>query len=133
MAIFGIGAYFNKDVSAEFIRHSIIGISWNIKTASDIHEYIKSLKVGDIIYIKSDPVGAVFSVKAIGIISDSEILDTHSFGCLVQTGRHVKWVSTQEFNIKCNEGKNDVKANTIYEEFSPEIQKRILKEFKFIK
>lgn len=54
MAIFGIGANFNnQDVSDIFISGSFIGIGWNVKDAPDLHEFIKSLKVGDIIYIKS--------------------------------------------------------------------------------
>jgi hypothetical protein len=129
MAIFGIGAYYEKDISGEFIRRKIVGIGWDVESAPDLHEYIKSLKVGDIIYIKSAPIGGDLIVKAVGIITDSKIVGANSFGGLVQIGRHVKWVSTQEFNIKYTEGKNNVRNNTLYEEFSPKIQKRILNEF----
>jgi hypothetical protein len=132
MAIFGIGAYYEKDISGEFIRHKIVGIGWDVELAPDLHEYIKSLKVGDIIYIKSAPPRGDLTIKAIGIICDSEIVNADSFGGLVQIGRNVTWITTKGFSIRRNVGKNNVKFNTIYEEFSPKVQKMILKEFKDI-
>jgi hypothetical protein len=47
------------------------------------------LKVGDIIYIKSFSPGADITVKAIGIICDSIILDEKDYNGLVQIGRNV--------------------------------------------
>ena len=130
MAIYGIGAYFKIDVSDQFKEREIVGIGWDENDAPDLHEYIKSLKVGDIIYIKSAPRSGGITVKAIGIIIDSEFVNNN----LVLIGRNVKWISKDAFVLKPSElnGKNNVRSNTIYEEFSPKVQKRILKEFKLM-
>lgn len=54
MAIYGIGSFMgNKNLSAYFIENNIVGVGWDIKAAPDLHQFIQSLKVGDIIYIKS--------------------------------------------------------------------------------
>ena len=54
MAIYGVGATFDEvDVSQYFIDNNVAGIGWPIKYAPDLHQFIQSLKVGDIIYIKS--------------------------------------------------------------------------------
>jgi hypothetical protein len=134
MAIYSIGAYFNNDISEQFIKRKIVGIGWDEKDAPDLHEYIKSLKVGDIVYIKSAPPGGNITVKAIGIITDSECIQDKSPAALVKIYRRVKWICKNKFVLKPSEinGKNNVRSNTIYEEFSPKVQKCILKEFKFI-
>ena len=131
MAIYGIGAYVNsEDVCVKFIKRKIVGVGWDYESAPDLHEFLKSMKVGDIIYIKSAPPGGDVTVKAIGIIIDNELVNDD----IVRIGRHVNWVNKQGFVFKPSEieGKNNVRSNTIYEEFSPNAQKRILKEFKFI-
>ena len=76
MAIYGIGANFNKtDVSQYFINNNVAGIGWGIKDAPDLHQFIKSLKVGDIIYIKSYSPSAGLIIKAIGIVKDDDIIN----------------------------------------------------------
>ena len=130
MAIHGVGAYFgDHDVSPEFIRRKIIGIGWSITDAPDLHEYIKSLKVGDIVYIKSAPLKGDFSIKAIGIISSSVILnDVALSNDTVSIAREVKWISTKEFKLRRGSEKNNVKLNSLFEEYNPLVQKRIINE-----
>jgi hypothetical protein len=125
MAIYGIGAYYDEDVSDEFINNNIIGTGWTVVDAPELHEYFRSLKVGDIVYIKSAQFGQDIVVKAIGIITDNVILNatTHR---LTEIGRNVRWVSTERFTISIPAEKNNVRSNTLYEEFHPLVQQEII-------
>ena len=53
MAIFGIGAFFEKDVSQAFIKKNLVGIGHSVEGAPELHQFMRTLKVGDIVYIKS--------------------------------------------------------------------------------
>lgn len=124
MAIYGVGASYDRDVSPEFIRDNIIGTGWDDDEAPELREYFQSLKVGDIVYIKAVAFGANnITVKAIGLIRDNIILRNTN---LVSTGRNVKWLVTQRFLIPRPVEKNNVRSNTIYEEFHPEILRQII-------
>jgi len=130
MAIYAIGAYYEGDVRDEFIENRIAGPGWPEKDAPELQQYIASLKAGDIIYIKSFPPGSRFIfVKAIGFISDHLLLTkkTDTKG-IVSAGRNVKWVVTEEFKIRKPKEKNNVRRNTLYEEFHPYVQQAILKK-----
>lgn len=123
MAIYGIGAYYDTDVSEIFIKKQIIGCGWAIKQAPELHQYIKSLKIGDIVYIKSFSARSKdIIVKAIGVIINNDIVVNDYVKC----GRNVKWFSKEEIRIEKPKEKNNVRLNTIYEEFHPDIQKRII-------
>ncbi len=127
MAIYGIGAYYDgDDVSEEFIDNEIVGTGWSINDAIELHEYFRSLKVGDIIYIKAvSPKSADISIKGIGIIIDSVILNkTNNY--LTEIGRNVRWINTDKFAVPKPAEKNNVRLNTIYEEFHPLIQQEII-------
>ena len=130
MAIFGIGANFNnQDVSDVFISYSFIGIGWDIELAPDLHEFIKSLKVGDIIYIKSfSPSFPNIKIKGIGLISNSEILNEETSDGNLTIGRNVLWCCKEEFELQKPNGKNNVMNNSIYEEFNPKMQSIILEK-----
>lgn len=126
MAIYGIGAYYDgDDVSEEFIDNNIIGTGWTINDAPELHVYFANLKVGDIIYIKAAFGGADITVKAIGIITDNIIL-TSTNHYLTQIGRNVRWTNTDKFVIQRPTEKNNVRSNTVYEEFHPLVQQQII-------
>ena len=117
MSVFCIGANFNKkDISQDFIKQGIVGVVWNSNEAPELQDYFQSLKVGDIVYIKSAFVNSDITVKAIGLIKDSLIIRNNG---LVSTGRNVKWLFTEQFIIPQPKEKNNVRSNTIYEEFHP--------------
>jgi hypothetical protein len=124
MAIYAIGAYFGKDVSENFIKNNIAGPGWSKVEAPELHQFINSLKVGDIIYIKSVPPSSknIF-IKAIGVIIDDNFITSSS---IVSAGRNVKWLVTDSFKIPKPKEKNNVRLNTMYEEFHPAVQKEIL-------
>ena len=63
MAIYAIGPnYDGDDVSDDFIANNIAGPRWSISDAPELHQFVRSLKVGDIVYIKS------FSPNSLDII-----------------------------------------------------------------
>lgn len=123
MAVFGIGAYYDRDVSQDFINQELVGVGWNENDAPELQEYFKSLKVGDIVYIKAAFGGKDITVKAIGLIKDNEVIINNG---LVSTGRNVKWLSKERFIIKRPKEKNNVRSNTVYEEFHPFVLNEII-------
>jgi hypothetical protein len=126
MAIYGVGAWHNEDVSDEFINQNFVGVGWGEDEAPELHEYFKTLKVGDIVYIKAAAYGvAEITVKAIGIIRDNQVRNGTNTD-LVETGRNVVWLTTERFVIPKPVEKNNVRSNTVYEEFHPIVQAAII-------
>lgn len=130
MAIYGIGAYYGEDVSADFINASLVGVGWSKDEAPELHEFIGKLKPGDIVYIKSFPPRSEnMTVKAVGIITSEEVLNAQSTNGLVEAGRRVSWLDTGEFTIQKPAEKNNVRRNTLYEEHHPLVRRAILERF----
>lgn len=128
MAIYGVGAYYDHDVSDDFITNRLVGVGWDSDDAPELQEYFKSLKVGDIVYIKAAFVGSAdITVKGIGIIKDNVIRTSADTNDLVSTGRNVEWLITERFVIPRPTEKNNVRANTVYEEFHPVVQSEIIR------
>lgn len=123
MAVYGVGAYYNRDVSASFINQNLVGVGWSSVDAPELQEYFRSLKAGDIVYIKAAFGGNDITVKAIGIVTDNNIIVRNG---LVETGRNVKWLSTERFKITKPKEKNNVRSNTVYEEFHPDVLHEII-------
>lgn len=124
MAIYAVGAnYDGDDVSGDFIANNIAGPGWSITDAPELHQFIRSLKVGDIVYIKSySPNSTDILVKAVGVITDDQVIANN----LVSAGRNIKWVVKNTFRIPKPKEKNNVRLNTMYEEFHPLVQSEIL-------
>lgn len=126
MAIYAIGAYYDHDVSSDFIENGIAGPGWKIDEAPELHQFVRSLKVGDIVYIKSaSPSSPDIIVKGIGVIIDDRVVLDSS---VVAAGRNVKWLVTESFRISKPVEKNNVRLNTMYEEFHPAVQFAILEK-----
>ena len=124
MAIYAIGAYYDEDVSGEFIANNIAGPGWDNSEAPELHQFIRSLKVGDIVYIKSAPPSSPdIIVKGIGVITNDQVVITSS---IVSVGRNIKWLVADNFRIAKPSEKNNVRMNTMYEEFHPDVQSAIL-------
>jgi len=134
MAIYGVGAYYGgdkRDVSDQFIAKNLIGTGWEFEDAPELREYFRSLKVGDIVYIKVAAFGREkIGVKGIGIIRDEVILGSKDTDSLVTTGRNVIWLSKEHFDIPRPTEKNNVRSNTVYEEFHPAVLKEIISKIK---
>jgi len=131
MAIFAVGAYYDSrtppDVSGQFVAQGVVGVGWPATDAPELHQFIRSLKVCDIVYIKSaSPSSADILVKGIGLVRNDCILSAADTNGLVQIGRQVVWLVRTEFRITKPDEKNNVRLNTMYEEFHPEVQAKIL-------
>ncbi len=128
MAIYGIGAFHQSDVSPQFITNSLAGTGWPFSDAPELHKFIASLKVGDILYIKAAPPSSSdIIVRGIGIIRDDKLLTAATSAGLVEIGRNVDWKFTTEFRILKPTEKNNVRNNTLYEEFHPDVQAQIIR------
>lgn len=91
---------------------------------------IKSMKAGDIVYIKKCNVGSPITVRAIGVIKDYE---SRTIDGVAKIARNVKWLYYEEFLIENpkREDKNNVRSNSVYEEFNPNIIKEIIDKLPF--
>ncbi len=58
------------------------------------HNIIRSIKAGDIVYIKKCNVGSDITVRAIGIVTDYE---TKSISNVAKIARNVKWIYIDSF------------------------------------
>ena len=124
MAIFGIGATYdgNRDVSNEFITNDVACIGWDITEAPALHEILRFLKLGDIIYIKSAPIGQGIRVKGICIVKDNTLRQVPNLG----RGVGVTWIWSGHENLGVIDDKYNVRNNALYEEFNRDVQERIL-------
>ncbi|KAB7769070.1 hypothetical protein [Xanthomonas sp. LMG 12461] len=124
MAIFGIGAYYDRDMSGEFISSGVAGPGWSKADAPELHQFIQSLKVGDIVYLKSfAPSSPDMLIKAIGLVADQHLVEDIT---VLSAGRNIKWVVTEEFRIPKPSERLNVRLNTMYEEFNPIVQAAII-------
>ena len=126
MAVFAFGAdYSGKDVFDDFISNNCVGIGWTYNDNISGHNIIRSIKAGDIVYIKKCNVGSDITVRAIGIVTDYE---TKSISNVAKIARNVKWIYNDSFiipNPKATD-KNNVRSNSVYEEYNIEIISQII-------
>ncbi len=95
MAIFGIGAYYDWDVSSDFLEQGCACIGWPEKDAPPAHGILRHLRAGDIIFIKSFTPNDGLTIKAVGLVKEGKV---HSFSSL-GNGVLVRWVWNGEEKI----------------------------------
>ena len=136
MAVFGIGAYYDEDVSSDFISEECACIGWGKTEASSLYEMLRRIKKGDIIYIKSYNIkDSTVLIKAIGYVIGRNIKEfnfpnsNNSMGY----GRKILWKRVFEQNeewirvpLADEDKKNNVYNNTLYEEYSDTVINKIL-------
>jgi hypothetical protein len=140
MAIFGVGSNWDgTELKSRFFSEGKFILGWNEESANDLYSVLSTLKVGDILYIKSNQPGSrTIKVKGVGIISKN-FMNCLSDGEYGSTGIsdweslfiRVKWLHQEEFSITIpeNEGKlTNIRAATIYEESLPFVQENILQK-----
>lgn len=126
MAVFGIGASFGDvDMTDTFTKNNMVALGWSPKDAPSQHKLMQSLKVGDIVFIKSAPIGKGLRVKAVGIIIDNNLSNMANVGI----GLKVKWVWTGVENLGNIGDKYNVRNVSLYEEFNPVVLKAIIDKF----
>lgn len=138
MAIYGAGSTWNsEEVGERFFKEQRFIVGWNRETGADLQASLAGLKIGDIVYLKSNRPGSrTIRVKGIGFV-------TKSFIECVQAGDYpqgsiddwesffvgVKWVVREEFQIVIPEDVGrltNIRAATFYEEPLPFVQNLIL-------
>jgi len=90
MAVYGIGAYHESDVTHHFIKQNVACIGWARKDAPALYKQMEHIKVGDIIYIKSAAPQVGLIMKAVGIVIGDRLQASPSGdfnGCLP-----VQWI-----------------------------------------
>lgn len=138
MAIYGVGSNWDgEEVCELFFEKNQFILGWNEERAEDLYAFISSLKVGDILYIKANRPGSRnIRVKGVGIVNKN-LISCISSGALGQGSISdwsslfvgVSWVVKAEFVIEIpeNQGKlTNVRAATIYEEYLPFVQEKIV-------
>jgi hypothetical protein len=122
MAIFGIGAHYDTDVSDEFIHQGIACVGWEESDAPPAHAILRQLRTGDLIFIKSFNPQVGLTIKAVGIVTEGRVRPIDDLGTCVP----VRWVWTGEERIGRLDDKWPVRTVTIYEEQHPTIQARVI-------
>lgn len=133
MSVWGIGAFYKgskpEDKTEEFLNNEKAYIGWNKAEAPALFRMLDSVKVGDIIYIKSFSLKSrKLNIKAIGIVTDTNKYKSKDFG----TGICIKW--KKDFKpitvyITDKIYKNNVFNNSLYEEFNDSIINLIIDNF----
>ncbi|GAB6069938.1 hypothetical protein JCM30760_10350 [Thiomicrorhabdus hydrogeniphila] len=138
MAIYGVGSKWNeKELKKRFFDEGKFILGWNENSAEDLYSFISTLKVGDILYIKSNAPGSrKIKVKGIGIVSknllsciSSNELGSESYKKWESLFVRVNWLCKGEFPIEIpkEQGKlTNIRAATIYEEHLPYVQEQII-------
>ena len=125
MAMFGIGAtYDTEDVSADFLQNGLACVGWSYEEAPSLHLILRSVQVGDIVYLKSHPPNIGLIVKAVGVVEDSEVFrsEGHGEACV-----RVNWVwQGPAITVGHVQDRYNVRNNTLYEEWNPGVRIRIL-------
>lgn len=122
MAIFGIGAYYEHDVSNDFLDQNCACVGWGEADAPPAHAILRHLRPGDIIFIKSFTPKDGLTIKAVGVVREGR---PRSFGELGQ-GIPVRWVWNGEERVGKLDDKWPVRTVTIYEEYHPDVQNRVM-------
>lgn len=131
MAVWGFGAYYlgesSPDKSQEFLDNEYVCVGWSEEQAPALHQMLRAIKVGDIVFIKSFAVKTKkLRIKAVGIVIDNACVVSGGLG----TGIKVKW--SKKYNpiepiyITPEIYRNNVFKNSIYEEYNEEIIKKLV-------
>lgn len=128
MAIFGIGAYWDgDDLTEQFVQQGRACLGYGPGDSPALYNLLKTIKTGDFLYIKSAPPGEL-RIKAVGIVRDDnpvayddECEAQRAFGCLP-----VIWLWHGDPIILHPTDPYNVQANSLYEEFRPDVRRRVL-------
>ena len=123
MAIYGIGAYYGKDMTSVFLKKKVACVGWDEDDAPTLHKIMSHIKIGDIIYIKKYPPNKGLTIKAIGLVADDSVSQIDDAG---QACIKVKWLWKGEEFFGLIDDKYIVHTCTFYEEYNPKVQKRII-------
>lgn len=122
MAIFGIGAHYESDVSEEFLARGCACVGWREEHAPPVHGILRHIRTGDILFIKSFAPQVGLTIKAVGVVTEGKVRDYPQLG----SGVPVRWMWAGEERVGKLDDKWPVRSVTIYEEYHPEVQSKVL-------
>ena len=122
MAIFGIGAYYDRDVSNDFMEQGCACVGWAVDDTPPAHAILRHLRAGDIIFIKSFTPNGGLTIKAVGVVREGKVREFPPLG----DGVPVRWVWNGEERVGRLDDKWPVRTVTIYEEYHPDVQNRVM-------
>lgn len=122
MAIFGVGAYYDRDVTEDFLKQGCACVGWDEKEAPPAHSILRHLRTGDIIFIKSYTPNDGLTIKAVGIVKEGKVYDNNNLGSCIP----VHWVWKGNEKVGLLKDKWPVRTVTIYEEYHSEVQNRVI-------
>ena len=129
MAVWGIGAYYpgeQEDKAKQFVEKGRIIIGYSEEEHPDYYVMLRSIKPGDIIFIKARfMLNQPMKIKAVGIAVDTNVSDEN--GMDGRKGISVNWVrdlTDSPANLEKNRS-NDGSTHTIYQESDPKIINQI--------
>lgn len=123
MTIYGIGAYYHEDMTEVFLKKKVACIGWDKQDAPALHKIMSHIKTGDIIYIKKYPPNEGLTIKAIGLVTEDQLIQVNGAG---QACLKMKWVWKGEEYLGLIDDKYVVHLCTLYEEYNPMVQKKII-------
>jgi hypothetical protein len=95
MAIFGIGAHYDTDVTQRFLSRGFACVGWDENDAPPAHAILRQLRTGDIIFIKSWNPQAGLTINAVRIVMEGRVRTVRSLG----SGVPVRWAWSGEVRI----------------------------------
>ncbi|MBR5433616.1 MAG: hypothetical protein IK117_04195 [Bacteroidales bacterium] len=118
MAVFGLGSnYEGTDMTEKFVKNKVACIGYEPDETPTLYNVFKSIKVGDIVYLKSKSPNSGLKIKAVGIATSTTLKSYKNLGY----GIHVNWI-VETLPLKdFKDDKYNVRCNTIYEEYNDEI------------
>lgn len=128
MSVFGMGAMYggNENQLEKFLSLGVACVGYSIEEAPSIHAQMKSLKFGDIIFIKSYAPTAGLHIKAVGIVTNPNFRQiTEQVGW----GVNVRWKSLPEKTIdlgKIEDHADFMRRGSLYEEFNPSVIQQVI-------
>ena len=122
MAIFGVGAHYDEDVTDQFVNEGLICVGWSEDEAPPAHGILRHLRTGDIVFIKSFAPHVGLTIKAVGLVTEGKPRGVQDLRSCVA----VRGVWRGEVRIGKLSDKWPVRSVTIYEEHHPEVQSQII-------
>ena len=122
MAIYGISAHHNGDLSEEFIRCDEACTGYSKEENPSAHACFQRLGAEDVVFIKTFTPQNTLTVKAIGVVSSSYGVTENNLGSCVP----VQWVWKGEKLIENIDDNDPLRNDIIYEEYNPWVQREIM-------
>ncbi len=133
--IAGCGCFYgNDDMCDEFLKNGIAAIGWNPSDRPAIHDFMKTLKFGDIVFIKTTPKvkGGVMNIWAIGTVVRRNKYRRISkyLGHGIDIKYH--WNYEDDNNGEClelsplSDGYHQARTGTLFPEISTDVKEQIL-------